>query len=80
MVEKHKKLSMSREDKIFYAATYALLAVIGLCVSIPLIYILPAFLPDKVTAVYMAEPVADAIAVTCTAILFAFQFRKQLKQ
>ena len=47
---------------------------------IPLIYVLPAFLPDKVTAVYMAEPVADAIAVTCTAILFAFQFRKQLKQ
>ena len=47
---------------------------------IPLIYILPAFLPDKVTAVYMAEPVADAIAVTCTAILFAFQIRKQLKQ
>lgn len=42
MVEKHKKLSMSREDKIFYAATYALLAVIGLCVSIPLIYILAA--------------------------------------
>ena len=30
------------------------------------------------TAVYLAEPVADVIAVTCTAILFATQFRKAL--
>lgn len=31
-------------------------------------------------AVYMAEPVADVIAVTFTAILFFFQFRKALRQ
>ena len=47
---------------------------------IPLIYLLPAiFTADKTTAVYLAEPVADAIAVTFTAILFSFQFRKALK-
>ena len=45
---------------------------------LPLIYLLPALLPDQTTAVYLAEPVADVIAVTCTAILFATQFRKAL--
>ncbi|MDD5993816.1 MAG: MATE family efflux transporter [Clostridiales bacterium] len=47
---------------------------------IPLIYILPAFLSDKTMAVYMAEPMADVIAVSFTAILFYFQFRKALKE
>ena len=48
---------------------------------IPLIYIMPAvFTADKARAVYMAEPVADFIAVTFTAILFFFQFRKALNQ
>ena len=46
---------------------------------IPLIYIMPAiFSGDKARAVYMAEPVADAIAVTFTAILFAIQFKQTL--
>ena len=45
---------------------------------LPLIYLLPALLPDRTTAVYLAEPAADVIAVTCTAILFATQFRKAL--
>ena len=30
--------------------------------------------------VYMAEPIADAIAVTFTAILFSIQFRKALRK
>lgn len=48
---------------------------------IPLIYLLPAILPiDKTLAVYMAEPVADFIAVTFTAIFFTFQFKKVLKE
>ena len=48
---------------------------------IPLIYILPLiFSSDKTMAVYLAEPVADFIAVTFTAILFTFQFRKALRQ
>jgi len=48
---------------------------------IPLIYIMPnIFSQNKTMAVYMAEPVADVIAVTFTAILFFFQFRKALRQ
>jgi hypothetical protein len=30
--------------------------------------------------VYLAEPVADLLAVTFTAILFVFQFKKALKK
>ena len=46
---------------------------------IPLIYIMPAvFSADKALAVYMAEPAADVIAVTFTAVLFAVQFKKTL--
>lgn len=48
---------------------------------IPLIYIMPLiFSSDKTMAVYTAEPVADFIAVTFTAILFNFQFKKAMKQ
>lgn len=48
---------------------------------IPLIYIMPAvFTADKAKAVYMAEPVADTLAITFTAILFFVQFRKALAQ
>ena len=48
---------------------------------IPLIYIMPVILREnKAIAVYMAEPIADFLAVTFTAILFFFQFRKCLKQ
>lgn len=43
---------------------------------IPLIYILPCFFNDKVMAVFLAEPVADFIAVTTTATLFYRQYRK----
>ena len=47
---------------------------------LPLIYILPACLTDKVNAVYLAEPAADLIAVSCTALLFAWQFKKALQK
>lgn len=47
---------------------------------LPLIYILPNVVQDKTTGVYLAEPIADVIAVTFTAILFVFQFRKALKK
>lgn len=47
---------------------------------IPLIYILPLiFTQDKTSAVYLAEPVADFIAVSFTSILFTFQFKKTLR-
>ena len=47
---------------------------------LPLIFLLPHILPDKTMAVYTAEPVADSIAMTCTALLFFFQFRNALKK
>jgi len=47
---------------------------------LPLIYIMPSFVSDKTMGVYMAEPVADVIAVTFTAILFGIQFKKALKK
>ena len=47
---------------------------------LPLIYIMPAiFVEDRAAAVFAAEPVADAIAVTFTAILFFFRFRKSMR-
>ncbi len=47
---------------------------------IPLIYILPQLMKDKTMAVYTAEPVADILAVTFTAVLFFFQFRKVIEE
>ena len=48
---------------------------------LPFIYIVPTFFDAsmKTTGVYLAEPIADTIAVTFTAILFAFQFKKALR-
>ncbi|MCI5547829.1 MAG: MATE family efflux transporter [Clostridiales bacterium] len=47
---------------------------------IPMIYILPHFIADQTSAVYMAEPIADLIAVTFTVVMFTTQFRKALKK
>ena len=47
---------------------------------LPLIYIMPKFMSDKTMAVYTAEPVADILAVTFTAVLFFFVFRKAMKE
>ena len=46
---------------------------------IPLIYILPHFFDDKVFAVFLAEPVADLIAVATTVTLFSREFRRLLR-
>lgn len=47
---------------------------------LPIIYIMPHVLADQAMAVYWAEPVADVIAVSFTAILFFTQFRKALRK
>ena len=47
---------------------------------IPLIYLMPTLVSDKTMGVYLAEPVADALAVTFTAILFFFQFLKAMRK
>lgn len=51
-----------------------------LILLIPLIYVLPALLPmDQTMAVYLAEPVADALAVTATALMFFRQFPRAMR-
>ena len=48
---------------------------------IPMIYLLPAILPvDKTIAVYLAEPVSDFFAMSFTAVLFYFRFKKAMEE
>ncbi len=47
-----------------------------LILLIPLIFILPNLLADKVFAVFLAEPVSDILAATITTIAFLTQFKK----
>lgn len=47
---------------------------------IPLIFILPLVLSDKVFAVWLAEPVADILAAVTTGIMFARRFPKILNR
>ena len=48
---------------------------------IPLIYIMPHVIRGNQTmGVYLAEPIADTLAVTFTALLFTVQFRKIIKK
>ena len=46
---------------------------------IPLIFILPLFLENKVFAVFLAEPIADVTAAAVTTFMFFRFFRKMLK-
>ena len=43
---------------------------------IPFIFILPQFIGDKVLAVFLAEPIADVIAVTTTLLMFSHEAKK----
>lgn len=47
---------------------------------IPLIYIVPLFVENKCNGVFLAEPIADAIAVTTTLVTFIIVFKKSLKK
>ena len=47
---------------------------------IPLIFILPCFLPNKVDAVFLAEPISDFIAVCVTGTMFYRSFTRYLKE
>ena len=49
-------------------------------VLIPLIFILPNILSDHIFAVFVAEPIADFIAVSTTVTLFIKNFKKTLAQ
>ena len=62
------------------AGTSLFLAVLRkLVLLVPLIWLLPHCFRDPVFGVFLAEPVADGIAVAVTAALFAVQFRKMLR-
>lgn len=63
------------------AKTSAFLALFRkIILLIPLIFILPNFIEDNVMAVFLAEPIADIIAVITTVILFIFEFKKLLRK
>lgn len=63
------------------AKTSLFLAVLRkIILLIPLIYILPHFFANKVFAVFLAEPVADFLAVSTTALLFTCQFKRSMAQ
>ena len=69
----------------FVSIGYALCSIIvavmrKFVLLIPLIYIMPQLLSDKVSAVYAAEPVADSLAVIFTAVMFAVNFKKALRK
>lgn len=46
---------------------------------IPLIFILPVFMENKVMSVLLAEPIADFLAVCTTVTLFTISFKRLLK-
>ena len=59
------------------AKTSMFLAILRkIILLIPLIYLMPCLIADKVAAVFWAEPVADMLAVLTTVILFSIQFKK----
>ena len=47
---------------------------------IPLIYILPAFIDNKAFAVFLAEPIADFVAVASTITLFSLTIGKLMRK
>ena len=51
-----------------------------LILLIPMIFILPLFLEDKVFAVFVAEPVSDILAAAVTTVTFFRFFRKQMRK
>ena len=63
------------------AKTSLFLAILRkIILLIPLIFILPHFFTDKVFAVFLAEPVADVLAVTTTAVMFTRQFKRSMAE
>ena len=63
------------------AKTSLFLAVLRkIILLIPLIYLLPHLISNKVLGVFLAEPAADLLAVCTTACMFAVQFKKSMAQ
>lgn len=69
----------------FMSIGYAPEAIVCACMRkfillLPLIYLMPHVVQDTAFSVYWAEPVADLLAVTFTAVLFLFRFRTAMKK
>lgn len=69
----------------FVALGQAKISLIMACLRklillIPLIFILPMILSDKVFAVFLAEPISDIIAAAVTSITFFTRFNRILKE
>ncbi len=62
------------------AASIAVAVMRKFVLLLPLIYLLPHLVTDKTMGVYLAEPVADILAVIFTVILFYFQFKKAIRK
>ena len=67
----------------FYGTGQAKVSLIMACLRklillIPLIFILPVFMSNKVLAVFLAEPVSDIIAAVVTTSVFMVKFKKLL--
>lgn len=45
---------------------------------LPLIYLLPQLLSNQIVAVFLAQPIADLIAVTTTFLLFTREYKRKL--
>lgn len=61
------------------ASSIAIAVVRKFVLLIPLIYLLPhLYTADKTMAVYLAEPIADFLAIAFTVVLFAVQFKKAM--
>lgn len=61
--------------------TSAFLAIFRkIIVLIPLIFILPLFMDNKVFAVFLAEPIADFIASATTVTFFSFEMKRLQKR
>ena len=72
-------------QQAFMALSQAKISLLMACLRkivllIPLIFILPNFFSDKVTAVFLAEPVSDLIAAAVTTTCFFVFFRKLQKR
>lgn len=63
-------------EKVMGCCTWMLLILSVVLTGIMLIFILPRILSGSAMGVYLAEPIADTIAVCTTAPMFYFYYRK----
>ena len=84
-IEKEKQAYLEENLKSFFASVKEIRAQ-GYDVDCHVItggtreYIMPMFMENKTNAVFTAEPLADILAVSTTAILFMIQFKKTMKE